>query len=182
VTRPAASREAGEALLALYDRALPEVYGYLLHRCGDVPLAEDLTAETFLAAVAATRSPAAVEPTVGWLIGTARHKLADHWRHRERERRRLAAVAAEPREPDDPWEARLDVLRAREVLARLGPHHRAALVLRYVDGLPVPQVADVLGRSVYATEALLVRARAAFRATYRAGDDPVDDGKEDDRD
>lgn len=181
MTRPAASREAGEALLALYDRALPEVYGYLLHRCGDVPLAEDLTAETFLAAVAATRSPAAVEPTVGWLIGTARHKLADHWRHRERERRRLAAVAAERPEPDDPWEARLDVLRTREVLAHLGPHHRAALVLRYVDGLPVPQVADVLGRSVHATEALLVRARAAFRATYRAGDDPVDDGKEDDR-
>jgi RNA polymerase sigma-70 factor (ECF subfamily) len=181
VTRPAASREAGEALLALYDRALPEVYGYLLHRCGDVPLAEDLTAETFLAAVAAARGPAAVEPTVGWLIGTARHKLADHWRYREREQRRLAAVAAEPQPPEDPWEARLDVLRAREVLAGLGPHHRVALVLRYVDGLPVPQVAGVLGRSVHATEALLVRARAAFRTAYRVSDDPAENGKEDHR-
>ena len=40
-------------LLSLYDRALPEVYGYLLSRCGQRVLAEDLTAETFLAAVRA---------------------------------------------------------------------------------------------------------------------------------
>ena len=32
------------------DQALPEVYGYLKLRCGDYLLAEDLTAETFLAA------------------------------------------------------------------------------------------------------------------------------------
>ena len=47
--------DTGAALLDLYDDALPEVYGYLLARCGSRPLAEDLTAETFLAAVAATR-------------------------------------------------------------------------------------------------------------------------------
>jgi len=40
-------------LLSLYDRALPEVYGYLLARCGQRAVAEDLTAETFLAAVRA---------------------------------------------------------------------------------------------------------------------------------
>ena len=32
-------------LLELYDDALPHVYGYLLARCGDTGLAEDLTAE-----------------------------------------------------------------------------------------------------------------------------------------
>jgi RNA polymerase sigma-70 factor (ECF subfamily) len=39
----------------MYDGALPHVYGYLLARCGSATVAEDLTAETFLAAVAATR-------------------------------------------------------------------------------------------------------------------------------
>ena len=49
---PAAVRpEPGPALLALYDEALPQVYGYLIARCGRRALAEDLTAETFLAAV-----------------------------------------------------------------------------------------------------------------------------------
>ena len=44
-------------LLELYDDALPHVYGYLLARCGDTGLAEELTAESFLAAVHAVRKP-----------------------------------------------------------------------------------------------------------------------------
>ncbi len=72
------------------------------------------------------------------------------------------------RETDDPWDARLDAMHARAVLDRLGPHHRAALTLRYFDDLPVPQVAALLDRTLHATEALLVRARAAFRLTYNA--------------
>jgi RNA polymerase sigma-70 factor, ECF subfamily len=150
-------------LLDLYDRALPQVYGYLLSRCGQRALAEDLTAETFLAAVDAVRAAAPPPLTTGWLIGVARHKLSDHWRRQAREERTLRVVGA-----DDPWDARLDALRAQDVLQRLGPHHRAALTLRYVDDLPVPEVASVLGRTVHATEALLVRARSAFRTAYTA--------------
>ena len=45
--------DQGAQLLALYDRALPQVYGYLRARVGDDAVAEDLTAETFLAAVQA---------------------------------------------------------------------------------------------------------------------------------
>ena len=60
-------------------------------------------------------------------------------------------------------------MRTREVLAELGAHHRAALTLRYLDGLSVPEVADHLDRTVHATEALLVRARHAFRVRYDEG-------------
>ena len=49
--------------------------------------------------------------------------------------------------------------------------HRTALTLRYLDGLPVPEVAALLDRTVHATEALLVRARLAFRRAY--GDQEV---------
>jgi catechol 2,3-dioxygenase-like lactoylglutathione lyase family enzyme len=44
---------------------------------------------------------------------------------------------------------------------------RAALTLRYLDGLPVAEVAACVGRSVHATETLLARARAALRRIYR---------------
>lgn len=184
---PASMRpDPGPALLELYDQALPEVYGYLLSRCGQRSLAEDLTAETFLAAVEAVgggqtgRRPPR-ELTTAWLVGVARHKLADHWRRLEREGRGLrlvgvgvagvAGVAGE-RPDDDPWDERLDALLAREVLMTLGPHHRAALTLRYLDGLAVPDVAEHLGRTVHATEALLVRAKAAFRQAYERKEGP----------
>ena len=64
---------------------------------------------------------------------------------------------------EDPWDASIDAALARDALARLGPHHRAALTFRYLDGLPVRDVAQLLDRTEHATEALLVRARRAFR-------------------
>jgi len=160
-------------LLELYDEALPHVYGYLLARCRDKTLAEDLTAESFLAAVRAVREPGAAAPSVAWLIGVARHKLADHWRRTAREERGLRLLDLDrDRKVEDPWDAQLDAIRARQVLDGLGSHHRAALTLRYLDGLPVNDVARCLDRTVHATEALLVRARTAFRRSYREEDSP----------
>jgi RNA polymerase sigma-70 factor, ECF subfamily len=166
VTHPQVRPDPAFGLLELYDDALPHVYGYLLARCGDTGLAEDLTAESFLAAVHAARKPGAPEPSIPWLIGVARHKLADYWRRAEREQRGLRLLDGEPAHVEDPWDSVVDRIRAREVLDRLGAHHRAALTLRYLDGLPVPEVARHLDRTLHATEALLVRARAAFRQIY----------------
>lgn len=134
-----------DGFLAFYDSALPEVYGYLSARCKTTAVAEDLTAETMLAAADASRRDNPLGVSLPWVIGIARHKLVDQWRREERETRRF----------------------------RLSWQHRAALTLRYLDDLPVAEVAAALSRTVHATEALLVRAREAFRRDY---------GEEDSRD
>jgi RNA polymerase sigma-70 factor, ECF subfamily len=148
--------------MELYEHAASDVYGYLVRRCPSVAVAEDLTAETFLAA---TRALSEREDalSVGWLIGTARHKLVDHWRREGRQRlalEELYEAGSDPVDSPDP----IDTLHVHDVLARLTPHHRAALTLRYLDGLPVEQVAAQLDRSLHATESLLMRAKAAYRA------------------
>lgn len=154
-----------DAVVQCFDRALPEVYDYLLHRCRHRATAEDLTSETFLAAVSELRRGAAPIVTVAWLIGIARHKLVDHWRRLEREQRRLESVAAA--DETDEYLDHLDPGLGMEVLAMLNPMQTAALTLRHVDGLAVPEVARLIGRSVHATETLLARARAAFRTKYQ---------------
>lgn len=158
--------------MGLYERALPQVYGYLLDRCGDVATAEDLTSETFLAAakVAAGGGSQPSEVSIPWIFGVARHKLADHWRRRGRDERLHDELSRLQTDLDDPWEDHIDSLTAARVLGGLGGHHQSALTLRYVDGLSVPEVAEILGRTVHATEALLVRARAAFRRDYERGE------------
>jgi RNA polymerase sigma-70 factor (ECF subfamily) len=165
---------SGDPLIAIYRLALPQVYGYLLPRCGSVAVAEDLTAETFMAAVAASREDRPANVTVAWLVGVARHKLVDHWRRIAREQRHLAVAEADAEALDDPWGDWLDAEAAHAALSRLSANHRIALTLRYLDGLPVAMIAAHLGRSEHATETLLVRARAALRRVYReAGDQDV---------
>jgi RNA polymerase sigma-70 factor (ECF subfamily) len=156
-----------DPVLAIYGRALPQIYGYLLPRCGSAVDAEDLTAETFLAAVTAARQGTVAEVNVAWLVGVARHKLVDHWRRVAREQRNLAVIQEMADGLEDPWEDNLDRAAVHASLARLSAHHRAALTLRYLDGLHVREVAEHLDRSVRATETLLVRARAALRRVYR---------------
>jgi hypothetical protein len=63
----------------------------------------------------------------------------------------LRLLAGEPARVDDPWETVVDRIRAREVLDRLGAHQRAALTLRHLDGLPVPEVARHLDRTLQGT-------------------------------
>jgi len=155
-----------DPVVAIYATALPRVYGYLLPRCGSTSLAEDLTSETFLAAVKASRQGNLTEVSVAWLVGVARHKLVDHWRGQEREQRSLAATEPLVDNIEDPWPEWLDSEAAYAALARLPVPQRAALTLRYLDGLPVAEVADHLGRSVHATETLLVRSKAALRREY----------------
>lgn len=159
--------QASDSIVAIYRHALPRVYGYLLPRCGNASLAEDLVSETFLAAVSASRQGNLAEANIAWLVTVARHKLVDHWRRQEREQRSLAAAEPWVADSDDPWDDWLDAESAYAALARLPVPQRAALTLRYLDGLPVADVAEHLGRSVHATETLLARSRAALRRLYR---------------
>ncbi len=160
--------DAPYRLLELYDDALPVVYGYFVRRCGDPATAEDLTSETFLAAMDAARRSTPPPLAVPWLLGVARHKLADHYRRRTARSTVPVADVPEP-EAADEWDAQLDRIVAESVLARLPAPHRIVLALRYMDDCSVPECAELIGRSVHATEALLVRARRAFRKLYPEG-------------
>ena len=128
------------ALLGLYDTALPEVYGYLASRCGSASVAEDLTSETFLAAVDAVKRRKSPELTVG-LADRRRPQQAGRPLASARARaagrcRPWATTRSPPSRPSD-WDVQLDAAIAHETLAALGAHHRSALTLRYLDGLPV---------------------------------------------
>jgi RNA polymerase sigma-70 factor (ECF subfamily) len=165
-------REAPE-FRAFYDAALPTVFGYFRCRCGGDPsVAEDLTQETFMAGVRELRRGTVVTAPGPWILGIARHKLVDHYRRREREERKLVAFAgaAEDQELLE-WDGDEDRQRAIDVLAEVPTSQRAALVLHYLDGFPVSEVARLLGKSEHATESLLARGRQSFKRTYGEAND-----------
>ena len=171
VDRPAAPAEELEgsaaAFTAFYEAALPFVYGYFLNRCGGSSVvAEDLTQETFLAAVIELRKARRVETPMAWIMGIARHKLLDHYRRKTRQARRLRRIVLAEYQPliDEDGDAGRD--RTVAALMVLPPAQRLALVLCYVDGFAVREVASLLGKSPAAVHSLLERGRAGFKGAY----------------
>jgi RNA polymerase sigma-70 factor (ECF subfamily) len=148
-----------DEFLGCYDATVVAVHRYLFRACGgDSLLAEDLTQDVYTAALVRARDGDETVLVLPWLLAVARNKLVDHFRRVDRERRKLALV-----EPDASGsiEGRDGPLIAR--LVCLPPLQRAAIALRYVDDLPVDEVAQALGKSRKATESLLSRAREALR-------------------
>jgi RNA polymerase sigma-70 factor (ECF subfamily) len=152
------------AFRAWYDAVLPRVYGYLFQRCcRDRDLAEELTQQTFVEAVR-SYGRAETDDAASWVIGIARHKLADHFRALERrERSYLRLISTSPK-PAVAWLGEQEAEGVLvEALRRLPAAQRAAITLRYLDDLPVREVARLLGRSEGAVESLLSRGRETLR-------------------
>jgi len=160
------------SLSLLYARFLPVIYRYHLARLGDPHVAEDLTAETFIAMVEQiARARAEDELTfAAWLLGIARNKLLMYFRAR---RGRPAPVYGVPddfplytrADEDDP----LAVLSAREswgevvaALDELTEEQRNVVLYRCVLGYSAEEVGALLGKQAGAVRALQFRALASL--------------------
>ena len=163
------------AFRAWYQDAIPRVYGYVYDRCGGMTaVAEELTQEAFIEAV---RNRAAFDgrsDPLTWVIAIARHKLADHYRRLSREERRhlkLVSDRAVEATGEDPWsaaESREDVLRA---LRSIPATQMAVLVMHYLDGLTMSEIATELGRSESSVESSLSRGRESLRRKLAGSDE-----------
>jgi RNA polymerase sigma-70 factor (ECF subfamily) len=167
-------------LSLLYARFLLVVYRFHLARVGDPYVAEDLTAETFIAMVEEIAQARATEELsfAAWLLGIARNKALMYFRAR---RRRPAPVYGVPDEfplythadEDDP----LAVLTAREswgdivtTLNTLTEEQRAVVLYRCVLGYSAEEVGELLGKQAGAVRALQFRALASLARLFNPRD------------
>lgn len=155
------------AFAEFYQRAVHDVFGYLARGVfGDRGAAEDLTQETFAAAVFAARTGKSEALSLPWVMGIARHKLIDHYRRASRDERHLAQVwtASTVCDEFDDLDSS-EPARVLEMLRHLSREHQLVLLLKYVDDLPVNEIAASMNRSVDATNSLLSRARKALASS-----------------
>lgn len=159
-----------EALGHLYDRHQESIYRYLWSRLHDEPLAEDLTGDVFarmLRALPSYRPGRA--PFRAWLYRIAHNLLVDH--HRSQDGPELVPLPeVEPTlggDGGDPMvivQERLSIERIKHALARIDPVQQDVVVMRFLVGLSLKEVAAALGRSVSAIKSLQHRGLVALRA------------------
>jgi RNA polymerase sigma-70 factor (ECF subfamily) len=155
-----------DALVTIYDRYAPRVYGYIYRRVGDAMLAESLVGEVFLRVLSAIQSRRAWRTSFeGWLYTIAHNLIVDQYR-------------AQPDEPvleleesgvaggrDPPAALREKASRQRLLAAvqELTADQQQVLVLRFGEELTAREVAQVMGKSVSAVESLQHRGLEALR-------------------
>jgi RNA polymerase sigma factor (sigma-70 family) len=156
-----------EAFGAFYDRHAATVLAYFQRRTACAESAADLTAETFAAAFHSRRRYRHHGvPAIAWVLGIARHVLADSIRSERIENRARMRLGLEPVELDDEALRRIEELadlepireRLEAALAELPPDSAEAVRLRVDAELPYAEVARRLGCTEGAARVRVARA------------------------
>jgi RNA polymerase sigma-70 factor, ECF subfamily len=159
----------------LYERYADRVFRYARVRVGSASAADDIVAETMLAALEGLERFDPERGTfAGWLFGIAARQIGARQRRQGRFRLLLTRIWS-PEQEDDALDAvirREDARLVRALLARLSTADRELVLLRYSAGLNSIEIADVLGISHGAARMRLSRTlhRLASEAS-RLGDD-----------
>ena len=151
------SDQAFERLYQAYGR---EVYRYVLAMVRNPAEAEDVTQATFLNAYRALRAGAEPRAPHNWLIAIAHNACRSSVRRAMRRPQEVPLGEAELAVADRERPNVRELLRA---LGRLPFNQRSALTMRELEGLSYPEIAETLGVTVPAVEALLARARRTLR-------------------
>jgi RNA polymerase sigma-70 factor, ECF subfamily len=151
----------------LYRRHAASVYRYAYAVLGRRADAEDITQQTFLNAYRAIERGTRPRKAENWLLTIAHNELRRHFRTtlgRPLEVELDDEIAQPVPERSDPSVA--DIVRA---LQQLPPAQRSALVMREFEGRPYAEVAEIMGVSQSALEALLFRARRSLAEELEDG-------------
>jgi RNA polymerase sigma-70 factor (ECF subfamily) len=164
--------EAGEfeAFVHQFERA---ILNYLWRMTGDESSAYDLTQEVFLRAWRHFATIRRYEQPHSWLYRVASNLALTLMSTRRRLATPLSdlgALANDAPGASDPAQRFAESEFVQEILLRLPPRRRAALVLREVYGLNTAEVGEALGMSEMAVRKAISRAREQFRALYLEGE------------
>jgi RNA polymerase sigma-70 factor (ECF subfamily) len=163
----ARAQQGDEAAISqLYRRHVPGIYGYLASRVGDAALADDLTSEVFLRALEALpQFEDRGVPFSAWLYRIAHDRMVDHFRRRARrpttplQEARLPAMAG----IDQVVETRLRMAQLGEAMERLTPEQHHVILLRFLAGFKLAEIAYVMDKSTAAVKMLQLRALTRLR-------------------
>ena len=154
-----------DAFAELYHRHITRVYRYHVAHTGNVKDAEDLTSQTFMAALEGIRSFRGTGSFAAWIMGIASKKRLMFFRG-SRPEVPLDAVLYYP-SPDLPTDKaasrRLQLESVSRALRQISPDRSEAIILTFFGGLSNAEAGRVLDKSEAAVKMLVSRGLQDLR-------------------
>ncbi len=157
-----------DAFGRLYQRHALRVFRHAYFLTGDSVLAEDITAQVFLNALEAIpRYESRGIPFIAWLLRIACNLVINYKKSHKNNGHSQLPETIEAKgtfcSPEDSCEVKVDGERVWREVRKLPCEQRQVIVMRFLDDLPYPDIANVLGKSVGAVRVIQFRALANLR-------------------
>jgi RNA polymerase sigma-70 factor, ECF subfamily len=154
-----------DAFAELYRRNLTRVYRYHMAHTGNVKDAEDLTSQTFTAALEGIRSFRGEGSFAAWILGIASKKRLMFFRGRRPEVSLDAALhVPSPSLPTDKAAyQRLKLESIARALKKIPPDRAEAVILSYFGGLSNSEISHMLNKSEASVKMLISRGLQDLR-------------------
>jgi RNA polymerase sigma-70 factor, ECF subfamily len=175
----AGDEEAFEAIFQIYER---QIYGFIYRMMGNAEDANDLTQECFIRAYKALPQTTTDLNISAWLHRIASNACLDVLRRRQRIRwmpweSHKHEHLLHGKSLDEPESTALRTetqVQVQEVISRMSPRNRMALILREYEGMSCEDIGQIMGLSRSAVKSVLFRGREEFRKIYRSLEDNAD--------
>jgi len=179
VRRMLAGREA--AFDEFFDSYFPSLYRFALTRVrANDDAAEEIAQATICRAITKLHTYRGEAALFTWLCTFCRHEVSAYFRKNRIAyasvnlveevpaiRAALESIGADLETPDAAFDRNELARLARVALDQLAPRYARALEWKYIESLPVNEIARRLDVSPKAAESVLTRARNAFRDLFK---------------
>ena len=158
------------ALAELYDQFAPAIYTYCYRRVGERHLAEDLTSDVFVRALAAIQKDRFAQSSLpAWLYRIAHNLVVDHYRRANPDIVPLEEWAPAPDNVPEAARRKQQQEWLGNAIQQLTDEQQQTLALRFGQGYTASETAKLMGKSEKAIRALQHRALAALRRIMGEG-------------
>lgn len=156
------------ALLAFYRRFAPKLSRFIATKINNPADAEEVLQDTLYAFLEAIRDFQGKSNIQTFLFSICQHKIIDFYRRKKMKHAvfsqlpQLEALISPLLSPEEELDVTVGREKIHAVLTRLLPRYRELLVLKYVEGHSVEEIAKKLACTFKSVESQLFRARKAF--------------------
>ena len=162
------------ALHALHQRFYGSVVRYIQFKVGDIHTVEDLSGEVFVRVLEALkRGRGWQDSPQGWIMGIARHVVADYYRKRERlteVKLNEQLMAGEEMSPFQLGSCRVNRSGTSWPLSNnLTDEQRDVILMRFMEGINIQGVATALNKTPGAVKGLQYRALRDLSGDHATG-------------
>lgn len=166
-----------EKFISLYQTFVDDIYRYIFLRTGlDAALAEDMTQDVFLDVFKGLNGFRGLCSERTWVFKIAKNKLFDYYRKQYGKKLEYVDIndplTEKLYDPEQDAEMLMESALESEIvcdcLNRIPGHYRITLILKYVDGKSVKQIAEIVDKSPKAIESMLQRSKNAFIKEYQS--------------